>query len=141
MNRQKLIDKYTTERAKLRPYCPNRNRSEEKLKSAIYTEFIGDLKQLDEPQRAVVPLSMALLLDYYKREHVKLSEFLEKYCEWNEVGFWYDDNNIKWIFDNPELFMRAWLNGYEVKKEPLYYVDVDFINDGEMHKRLKIRYC
>ncbi|KAA9189236.1 DUF1642 domain-containing protein, partial [Enterococcus durans] len=55
MNKQELIDKYTTERDKLRPYCPNRNQSEDKLKLGIFTEFIADLKQLDEPQRETIP--------------------------------------------------------------------------------------
>lgn len=38
------------------------------------------------------------------------------------------------IHDNKELHTRAILDGYEVEKEQLYYVD--FINDGDVHKRL-----
>ncbi|RBT46897.1 hypothetical protein EB20_02380, partial [Enterococcus hirae] len=40
MNKQKLIDKYTAEISRLRPYCPNRNRKEEQFKSTIYTNII-----------------------------------------------------------------------------------------------------
>ncbi|HFC9341461.1 TPA: DUF1642 domain-containing protein, partial [Enterococcus hirae] len=54
MNRQELIRKYYAERAKLRPYCPNRNRKEEQFKSTIYTNIIDDLNQLDEQQKPVV---------------------------------------------------------------------------------------
>ncbi|EJO3400259.1 DUF1642 domain-containing protein [Listeria monocytogenes] len=52
--------------------------------------------------------------------------------------FWsidYDDSDMpyemyEWItstVDNQEIFARAWLDGYEVEKEPLYYVK--FIDD------------
>ena len=59
MNKQELIDEYNTKKANLRPYCPNRNRKEEQLKSTIYTNIIDDLKQLDEPQKPVVPKFVA----------------------------------------------------------------------------------
>ncbi|EAG9270521.1 DUF1642 domain-containing protein [Listeria monocytogenes] len=51
--------------------------------------------------------------------------------------FWsidYDDSDMpyemyEWItstVDNQEIFARAWLDGYEVEKEPLYYVRLPF---------------
>ncbi|HAO6425603.1 TPA: DUF1642 domain-containing protein [Listeria monocytogenes] len=39
------------------------------------------------------------------------------------------DEVYEWLTstaDNQELFARAWLDGYEVKKEPLYYVRLPF---------------
>lgn len=46
----------------------------------------------------------------------------------------YDDSDMpyeifEWLnptADNQELFARAWLDGYEVEKEPLYYVRLPF---------------
>ncbi|EPE9473503.1 DUF1642 domain-containing protein, partial [Listeria monocytogenes] len=37
------------------------------------------------------------------------------------------DEMYEWLTstaDNQELFARAWLDGYEVEKEPLYYVQL-----------------
>ena len=59
MNKQKPIDKYTTEISRLRPYCPNRHLISEQLKYDLYKEILEDLKQLDEPQKPVVPKFVA----------------------------------------------------------------------------------
>ena len=59
MNKQKLIDKYTAEISRLRPYCPNRHLISEKLKYDLYKEILDDLEQLDEPQKPVVPKFVA----------------------------------------------------------------------------------
>ncbi|EAW7204193.1 DUF1642 domain-containing protein [Listeria monocytogenes] len=44
-----------------------------------------------------------------------------------------DENVYDWIMENNsengELLARAWLDGYEVEKEPLYYVQ--FVNNNE----------
>lgn len=34
------------------------------------------------------------------------------------------DELVNWVARYPEKFARAWLDGYEVEKEPLYYVKV-----------------
>jgi phage protein len=34
------------------------------------------------------------------------------------------DGVAEWYWDNPELFARAWLDGYEVEKEKRYLVKV-----------------
>lgn len=120
MNKQELIDKYTTERDKLRPYCPNRNQSEEKLKLGIFTEFIADLKQLDEPQRETIPKcahefileGTGLGLSYF--EIITSAESFANAKPQDEFS--------KWLRKNSGLFIRSLLNGYEVEKEPLYEV-------------------
>ncbi|WP_445448991.1 DUF1642 domain-containing protein [Enterococcus faecalis] len=45
-----------------------------------------------------------------------------------------NDEFSLWFKSNKNLFVDALANGYEVENEPLYYVD--FINDGDVHKRL-----
>ncbi|EOB3407699.1 hypothetical protein ACIJDF_002796 [Enterococcus hirae] len=112
MNRQKLIDKYTAEIAKLRPYCPNRNQSEEKLKSAIYTEFIADLKQLDESHKKIIP----------KCAHKFIQEGIDSWADYFTIIICADsfanakpqDEFSKWLRKNSGLFIRLLLNGYEV---------------------------
>ncbi|KAA9183937.1 DUF1642 domain-containing protein [Enterococcus durans] len=130
MNKQELIDKYTTERDKLRPYCPNRNQSEEKLKLGIFTEFIADLKQLDEPQKPVVPKFLDEYIKDNEGQHaadIFSAEWLyeesgvleEKVAEWlldDEV----EENNRRYL-----IAVQAFVTGdYEVEKEPLYRVKI-----------------
>ncbi|MFM9526054.1 DUF1642 domain-containing protein [Listeria monocytogenes] len=38
---------------------------------------------------------------------------------------WLQNNN-----DNQELLARAWMDGYEVEKEPLYYVKLPFVSQS-----------
>ncbi len=120
MNKQELIDKYTAEIAKLRPYCPNRNQSEEKLKLGIFTEFIADLKQLDESHKKIIP----------KCAHKFIQEGIDSGSDYFTIIICADsfanakpqDEFSKWLRENSGLFIRSLLNGYEVEKEPLYYV-------------------
>ncbi|EQA3606482.1 MAG: DUF1642 domain-containing protein [Enterococcus hirae] len=127
MNKQELIDKYNTKKANLRPYCPNRNRKEEQLKSTIYTNIIDNLKQLDEPQKPVVPGFVAELLDYYRQSpDVDLLALLITFKDWYYSTAKDGDHEeaIDWLVKHPEIYMRAWLFGYEVEKEPMYCVKI-----------------
>ena len=123
MNRQELIRKYYAERAKLRPYCPNRNRKEEQFKSTIYTNIIDDLNQLDEPQKPVVPQFVGDWIELCK-EKADLISCLSGSYEYGVDQYKRITEDEDWLFeaDHQELVAQAWLFGYEVKKEPLYYV-------------------
>lgn len=123
MNKQELIDKYTAEIAKLRPYCSNRNTSEEQLKDSIYTNIIDDLKELDEPQKPVVPMFVGEYLNYcmvnewtlgetLTTRKIRLPEYLHKAVDWLNDSM------------NQNIFAQAWLFGYEVEKNPLYCVKI-----------------
>lgn len=121
MNKQELIDKYNTKKANLRPYCPNRNRKEEQFKSTIYTNIIDDLKQLDEPQKPVVPKVVGEYFNYcMANEWTLRGAFLTGKFQLPE----YLHEAVDWLEDsmNQNIFAQAWLFGYEIKKEPLYRV-------------------
>lgn len=118
MNKQKLIDKYTAEISRLRPYFPNRHLISEQLKYDLYKEILEDLKQLDEPQKPVVPKFVADWIEYAKKKGDSLAI---SFKPWNLYGVEYSKAD-RWIEDNQETFARAWLFGYEVEKEPLYEV-------------------
>ncbi|EOC0750379.1 DUF1642 domain-containing protein [Listeria monocytogenes] len=77
------------------------------------------LVKVEEPELVVVPQFVADWVSHCKQKGYDL--------------FWsidYDDSDMpyemyEWVtstVDNQELFARAWLDGYEVEKEPLYYV-------------------
>ncbi|MDH4600859.1 DUF1642 domain-containing protein [Listeria innocua] len=80
--------------------------------------------KVEEQERIVVPQFVADWISQCKQEGYDLSWSIN-----------YDDSDMpyeifEWLnptADNQELFARAWMDGYEVEKEPLYYVK--FIDD------------
>lgn len=100
MNKQELIKKY-----------------EDTIYAIIATdEVLRDLKQLDEPQKVQVPQIVADYIKYTKATDWDLQEAMDDVA--------YEDNKDlrKWFNNNIETFARAWLDGYEVEKEPKYFV-------------------
>ncbi|EOY3940150.1 DUF1642 domain-containing protein [Listeria monocytogenes] len=69
----------------------------------------------------IIPQFVADWIEYCEKHRWGLSEALEdtyeNSCMPEEVTDWLAD-----CHENQEFFARAWLDGYEVEKEPLYYV-------------------
>lgn len=105
MNKQELIGK-----------IKSANTMYVALTPFIEKKFILDLvKQLDEPQKPVVPQFVADWIEKCKEEKlVSLSGAFE-YGD-AEIESWFSD------WSNQEIFARAWLDGYDVEKEKRYYV-------------------
>lgn len=82
-------------------------------------------KQIEEPQKSVVPQSIAVLIEKYKEDDVQLTDILVCFKDWSESEEGDYRDEISWVVANPETFMRAWLIGYEVEKEPLYTVTIN----------------
>ena len=123
MNKLELIDKYTAEISRLRPYCPNRHLISEQLKYDLYKEILEDLKQLDEPQKVKVPAFVAEWFETnkYVLDRAILDYMFEDYAsDDSEFGKWFDNKNGKPI----ETLVRM-LDGYEVEEEPKWKI----IND------------
>lgn len=123
MNKQELIDKYTAEISRLRPYCPNRYLISEQLKYDLYKEILEDLKQLDEPQKPVVPKFVADWFEASKHE-LDLAIFIairglddEEWPHKTDFENWLDVSKNK-----PFETLIRMKDGYEVEKEPLYEV-------------------
>lgn len=76
------------------------------------------MKQLDEPQKPVVPKFVAEWIEYAKKKGDSLAI---SFKPWNLYGVDYSKAD-RWIEDNQETFARAWLDGYEVEKEPLWAI-------------------
>ncbi|MBC9706491.1 MAG: DUF1642 domain-containing protein, partial [Enterococcus sp.] len=123
MNKQKLIDKYTAEISRLRPYCPNRHLISEQLKYDLYKEILEDLKQLDEPQKPKTEVFnhdekfVVEWLDHTTEYHYSLYNAINdagsELRSWMKIGF------------NSNRFARAFMSmDYEVEKEPLYRVKI-----------------
>lgn len=128
MNKQKLIDKWENKTGapsyEISDFSINPSKNDMYIAGygVARTEIIKDLKQLDEPQKPVMPQSIAVLIEKYKEDDVQLTDILVCFKDWleSEEGDYRDE--ISWVVANPETFMRAWLIGYEVEKEPLYRV-------------------
>lgn len=98
-------------------------------------EILDDLKQLDEPEKVVVPP----IIDKFIREN---EDPIYEICAWADHygsdGRTCEDSElsavINWYEKNSNEFYRAVINGYEVKEEPLYYVelpDIGYLNNSD----------
>lgn len=80
---------------------------------------LGLIKQLDEPQKPVVPQFVADWIEYFKKTgDWDLFQSMDYLFEKKEIREWLEGKN------NQETFARAWLDGYEVEKEKRYMVKV-----------------
>ena len=77
--------------------------------------FIREYKKLtkSEPQKPVVPQYIADFIAEQKKHGLTLSYSIDASMS---------EGIAEWYWDNPELFARAWLDGYEVEKEKRYEV-------------------
>lgn len=105
-------------------------------KERAYSLAIDLAKKLDEPEKVVV---LQFVADWFEDNFEEL--------DWELGGVLINAFNTNrnersdfqdWLVDTTnypiETLIRMKLFGYEVEKEQLYYVD--FINDGDVHKRL-----
>ena len=76
-----------------------------------------------EPQKPVVPKFVAEWIEYAKKKGDSLAI---SFKPWNLYGVEYSKAD-RWIEDNQETFARAWIDGYEVEKEPLYYMKLPVV--------------
>ena len=73
------------------------------------------IKLLDETQEVEIPMFGADFITEQKKLSHTLSYSIDA-CMSDRVAEWY--------WENSELFVRAWLDGYTVEKEPKYTVKV-----------------
>ena len=108
MNKQELIKKYNNE-------C---------FATISTDEVLEDLKQLDEPPKVTIPQFVA---DWIEECEEKEKTLLNSLLYTPEgVNSWVGNS------DNQELFARAWIEGYEVEKEPKYIVKLKGVYHGDL---------
>lgn len=113
------------------------------------------IREIDAPERPVVPQYVADWIEWCKRNKVSL---LGGFSAIDELGLAIcNDKKVKsldaskWATRNQETFAKAWFFGYEVEKEKLYRVELPSPNcptdDHYILSRLKNgkiivnRYC
>ncbi|HAA5826112.1 TPA_asm: DUF1642 domain-containing protein [Listeria monocytogenes] len=103
---------------------------------AIY--YLFKQNQVSKVELVKVPKFVADWIEYCEKHRWGLSEALEdtyeNSCMPEEVTDWLAD-----CHENQELFARAWLDGYEVEQEPLYYIKV--IDSRVGYINLNLRTC
>ena len=92
------------------------------------SEVLKDLKQLDEPQKVVVPQFVADWIEECKNDDFHLFGAMEAISlNQKKLDYWFRED------DNMELFARAWLDGYEVGGEKKYKITLLNRNDGDLY--------
>nr|WP_309543791.1 DUF1642 domain-containing protein [Enterococcus faecalis] len=129
MNKQELIEKYKTKYAE-EPKdwrFPSVNASRQDL----FSNFINDLEQLDEQKKVVVPKFVADELEKLADKYLTLRDVYTGDVHWLNNGTVYLDGKelelANWVNKNETTFEYAWIHGYEIEKEPLYYVKFDIL--------------
>lgn len=74
------------------------------------------IEQIDEPEKPVVPQFVADMIVKRKRAGQSVIKAIEN------LRFYEDA--CKWVRNNGETFVKAWIFGYEVEKEKLYTVEI-----------------
>ncbi|WP_435739389.1 DUF1642 domain-containing protein [Enterococcus faecalis] len=101
------------------------------LRGANYAteRAINLTKKLDEPKKVVVPRSVAEMIETYREKEINLAYLMRYFKGWhNKVNKGtMDSKALSWIVNNLEEFLDAWIHGYEVETEQLYYVKFDIL--------------
>ena len=120
MNKQEAIEK-----------IKNLNARETFMSEIIWVkrdDVLDIIKQLDEPEKPVVPKYVADWMEWCKKNKITFLGADTAIC---------DNKNIRtldasgWAWKNQETFAKAWFYGYEVEKEKLYTVEIPNPNHEE----------
>ena len=132
MNKQELIKKYNNE-------C---------FATISTDEVLEDLKQLDEPQKVTIPQFVANWIANVKRNGFKFrnsSRFYEEIVSSDDaylVMYYILRESIAgkairiWVNANRDTFARAWLDGYEIEKEPKYRISMPKARNHKNHAQI-----
>ncbi|EDB1281704.1 DUF1642 domain-containing protein [Listeria monocytogenes] len=93
------------------------------------------IAKVEEQERVVVPQSVADWIEQKKANGDQLYIAMDK--SWQSMNYKVSD----WLEEGEDRynkFARAWLDGYEIEKEPLYYVKLPISKRNEATDELEI---
>ena len=89
------------------------------------------IRQLDEPQKVVVPQYIADKIDYCKKsDGYDLFHAMDYSYNFKECASWLE------FKDNTETFALAWIFGYEVEKEKRYRISMPKARNYKNHAQI-----
>ena len=117
MNKQELIKKYEMKGEQLKEFPV-----------VAIGDVLKNLRELDEPQKVVVPQFVADMIEGAREQSVELEDAFEYVWEvaTGELREWFRK------LENRNNFARAWLDGYEVE-EKKYKITLLNRNDGDLY--------
>lgn len=97
-------------------------------KYVALNEVMYLVKQLDEPQKVVIPQCVASWIEYCKNTFFSLARALAVSEEdFHNYANQKDHLDLLYFLGsmvNQETFAKAWINGYEIKKEKHYKIKI-----------------
>lgn len=110
----------------------------------------GKVEGMFEREKVTIPQSVVDWIEHFKKCSGTLYGSTAPYSYYGRAitdDFEGDVTEVlRWIRDNSEVYARAWLDGYEVEKEPKYTVRVKGVNEeceylffGELSNTWKFR--
>lgn len=115
MNKQELIEKLKSDLTAMSEFEGSKYEYGKGYRCAT-KQHLEMLSDLDESEKPVVPRCVSDMIVKRKgagQSVVKAIENLKFY-----------EDACKWVRNNGETFVKAWLYGYEVEKEKLYTVEI-----------------
>lgn len=90
----------------------------------IKNQVLDLISQIDEPQKIVVPKHIA--------DKIECCKDTEGYGLFHAMDYCYQyKDSAEWLECNQDIFARAWLFGYEIEQEQLYYVNIPNVYHGD----------
>jgi len=95
------------------------------------TQFVYDFNEIPQDtakvRKQLVPKDVANMLDDWNKFGVDAHSVVVTYHDWYYSFPSEGDESprVAWALANPTALMKAWVNGYEVEKEPLYTVTIN----------------
>ena len=94
-----------------------------------FNDLQDEIKELDDtPEKVVVPKFVAEWIEWNKKTGASSQNMLRGYGHYyNNVNSYSEADGKKamqWYVDNPYKFIRAYEDGYTIKKEPQYIVSI-----------------
>ena len=111
MNKRELIKKYEDLFEKLYAFP-----------IVTINRVVGDLKQLDEPQKVMIPRFIADWIVQAKEDGYNIAGAIHEAPK-GEVDDWLELENV-------DIFAEAWVNGYHIEKEKRYFVKMKDLETG-----------
>lgn len=94
-------------------------------KERVLVDKVYQMSKISEPQKPVIPQFVAEWIEKCKASRRSLRDSMKSVSTRPDVNEWLLMNGREmFTYPNQETFARAWLDGYEVEKEPLYTVRI-----------------